>query len=194
LGADETGGPLADASCFEAVFVANFPYVHRFLARRVGTALADDLAAETFALAFRRRQSFDPALGSIRGWLFGIATNVLRAHWREEQHLLTLEARIVAESSSPAEAEDEALARWVAGRLARALGMLSQDQRDVLLLHAWADLSSEEIASSLGMSAGTIRSRLSRARARLRDYLGDFDFDLWIFDENSGPVMEDYEL
>jgi RNA polymerase sigma-70 factor (ECF subfamily) len=186
-------GSLTDSQAFEAAFTANFLYVHRFLARRVGSVLADDLAAETFAVAFRRRATFDPSLGEVRAWLFGITTNLLRAHWREEQHLLALEARIMGEPGPPAtEGDDEALARWVAPRLARALGLLSQDHRDVLLLHAWADLSSEEIASALGVPAGTIRSRLSRARAELRDYLGNFDFDLWLFDEPT-PTLEDPE-
>ena len=100
----------------------------------------------------------------------------------------------MGEPGPPAtESNDEALARWVAPRLARALSLLSQDQRDVLLLHAWADLSSEDIASALGVPAGTIRSRLSRARAELRDYLGDFDFDLWLFDEKEAPTLEDHE-
>jgi RNA polymerase sigma-70 factor (ECF subfamily) len=188
-------GSLEDPQAFEAAFTANFQHVHRFLARRVGSALADDLAAESFAVAFRRRESFDPSLGKLRAWLFGIATNLLRAHWREEQHLLALEARIVGEPGPPtSESDDKALARWVAPHLARALGLLSQDQRDVLLLRAWADLSSEEIASALGVPPGTIRSRLSRARAELRDYLGNFDFDLWLLDEKDAPTLEDHEL
>lgn len=184
---------LEDPAAFEAAFTANFPHVHRYLARRVGSALADDLTAETFAIAFRRRQSFDPSLGGLRGWLFGIATNLLRAHWRDEQHLFALEARIVAEPGPPAESDDQALATWAAPHLARALGVLSRDQRDVLLLHTWAELSSQEIALALGLPAGTIRSRLSRARAELRDYLGNFDFDLWLFDENDVTNMKDHE-
>lgn len=103
----------------------------------------------------------------------GIASNLLRAHWREEQQLLALEARIAGEPGPPGpESDEEALARWIAPHLARALGMLSQDRRDVLLLHVWAELSSEEIAVALGVPAGTVRSHLSRARAELRDYLG----------------------
>ena len=184
---------LDGPEAFEAVFTNNFARVHRFLARRVGTTLADDLAAETFAVAFRRRRSFDPSLGNVRAWLFGITTNLLRAHWREEQHLLSLEARTVPEAEPPADGDDQAAARWVAPRLAQALGVLSQDQRDVLLLHAWAGLSNEEIASALGVPAGTIRSRLSRARAELRDYLGNFDFDLWLFDEMDAPTLKERE-
>lgn len=194
--ADSIGGvghSIEGPEGFEDVFTEYFVPVHRFLARRVGTTLADDLAAETFAVAFRRRLSFDPSLGTVRAWLFGISTNLLRAHWREEQHLLALEARTVAEPVPPADGDERAIARWLAPRLAQALGVLSQDQRDVLLLHAWAELSGEEIASALGVPAGTIRSRLSRARAELRDYLGNFDFDTWLFEELDAPTLKERE-
>ena len=65
---------------------------YRFAARRVGPATAEDLAAETFATAYRRRATFDPARGSLRAWLFGIVANLVRSHWRAEQHLLALDA------------------------------------------------------------------------------------------------------
>ena len=121
----------------------------------------------------------------MRSWLFGIATNLLRAHWRDEQHLLALEARLITEPERLApDASEVVLSSLIAPRLAAALGMLTGDQRDVLLLHAWAELSNEEIASALDVPAGTIRSRLSRARAELRAALGDLDmehpdFALW---------------
>ena len=73
-------------------------------------------------------------------------------------------------------------AALLAPRLAAALGQLTGDQREVLLLHAWGELSHEEIAAALQIAPGTARSRLSRARALLREQLGDFDFDLWVFD------------
>ncbi|MHB8450744.1 MAG: RNA polymerase sigma factor [Mycobacteriales bacterium] len=174
-----------DTSTFDAVFEAHYRTIHRFLSRRVGCALADDLAAETFAASYRARASFDPARGSVRSWLFGIATNLLRAHWRDEQHLLALEARLITEPERLApDASEGLLSSLIAPRPATALGMLTGDQRDVLLLHAWAELSNEEIASALDVPAGTIRSRLSRARAELRAALGDLDmghpdFALW---------------
>ncbi len=174
-----------DADTFDAVFEAHFRSIHRFLSRRVGSALADDLAAETFAAAYRGRASFDPARGAVRSWLFGIATNLLRAHWRQEQHLLALEARLSTARDRPApDASEVVFSSLIAPRLAAALGMLTGDQREVLLLHAWAELSNEEIASALNVPAGTIRSRLSRARADLRAALGDLDmghpdFALW---------------
>ena len=89
------GGRIVDPADFEAVFEQYFPLVYRFAARRVGPAIAEDLAAETFATAYRRRASFDPARGSLRSWLFGIVANLVRSHWRAEQHLLALDARLV---------------------------------------------------------------------------------------------------
>ena len=87
-----------------------------------------------------------------------------------------------------ADIDDKLLAAWVAPRLARALSMLPMEQRDVLLLYAYADLSNEEIASALELPSGTVRSRLSRARAKLRGYLGEFDFDRWLFADTPEPA------
>lgn len=179
-----SGGPIADRGAFERCFEDNFPPVHRFIARRVGTALADDLAAETFAIAFRRRHDFDPSKGGLRSWLFGIAANLLRSHWRAEQHQLELDARLAAAAElrqDPAMSDERLSASLVGPRIAAALAELVAEQREVLLLHVWAELSHEEIASALGIPLGTVRSRLSRAKATLRERLRGFDFELWLF-------------
>jgi RNA polymerase sigma-70 factor (ECF subfamily) len=77
---------------------------------------------------------------------------------------------------------DERLSATAASaRLADALGALSHEQRDVLFLHAWAQLSHDEIAAALTIPLGTVRSRLSRARSALVKRLEGFDFDLWEF-------------
>jgi RNA polymerase sigma-70 factor, ECF subfamily len=185
----QAAGAIGALDDFEAVFRAHFAPVHRFIARRVGKALADDLAAEVFATAYRRRGAYQPELGSPRSWLYGIATNVLRTHWRDEQQLLELDARLARDSHGPlatqfSDAADErVIAATLAPRIAGALAALNREQREVLLLHAWADLSHEEIAAALGIAQGTARSRLSRARAALRALLGEFDFDQWTFRE-----------
>ena len=190
----EGDGGIASPGDFEAAFQAHFPPVYRFIARRVGPALAEDLAAETFATAYRRRSAFDPGQGSLRSWLYGIATNRVRNHWRAEQHLLALDARLVPEAdlSGSAEAVDQrVVAAMLAPKLATGLAQLTRDQREVLLLPAWAELSHEEIAAVLGIAPGTVRSRLSRARAALREHLGGFDFDLWTFaGPAAGPAHE----
>jgi RNA polymerase sigma factor (sigma-70 family) len=177
---------------FEAVFREHFVPVHRFIARRVGRALAEDLSAEVFATAYRRRAAYHPDRGSLRSWLYGIAANVVRGHWRHEQQLLELDARVARDSPGPppgtqfADAADERMiAAALAPTIAGALAALSREQREVLLLHAWADLSHEEIAAALGIALGTARSRLSRARAALRAQLGEFDFEQWTFKERN---------
>lgn len=189
----ETGRPagadgrIDSPEAFEAAFRLHFAPVYRFIAGRVGTAIAEDLAAETFTTAYRRRASFEPGRASLRAWLYGIAVNLVRNHWRAEQHLLQLDARLIPETDLPDDAEvadRRVTAAWLAPRLAAALGQLTRDQREVLLLHAWAGLSPAEIAAALQIAPGTAGSRLSRARAALRESLGDFDFDLWVF---SGP-------
>jgi len=186
----QAAGAIAALDDFEAVFREHFASVHRFIARRVGRALAEDLAAEVFVTAYRRRAAYQPGRASLRSWLYGIAANVVRGHWRDEQQLFELEARIAHDSpgSLPgaqfADAADErVIAATLAPRIAGALAALNCEQREVLLLHAMAGLSHEEIAAALGIAQGTARSRLSRARAALRAQLGEFDFEQWTFRE-----------
>ncbi len=165
--------PIVDLAGFEHCFEVNFNVVHRFIARRVGAPLADDIAAETFATAFRRRHSFDPSLGSPRAWLLGIANNLVREHWRAEQRMLALGSRLEAEPPSIGHeaAPDAQVAAGLAPRVAEALASLPAEQRDVLLLHAWGGLPDNEVAVALGLPAGTVRSRLWRARSALRSQL-----------------------
>ncbi|MHA4813401.1 RNA polymerase sigma factor [Streptomyces aculeolatus] len=166
----------AEPEAFAAVFDRYATDVHRYAARRLGDEAADDIMAETFTTAFRLRDRFDPGRGDVRPWLFGIATHLVSGHRRAEGR------RFRALSRLPAPAEtDEPLADRVAARatadgmrreLATALARLSPALRDVLLLVAWADLAYEEVAQALDVPVGTVRSRLHRARARLRKELG----------------------
>lgn len=90
----------------------------------------------------------------------------MRNHWRAEQHLLALDARLVPEvdlSGSPEAVDQRVTAATLAPKRAAGLAQLTRDQRDVLLLHAWAELSHEEIAAVLDIAPGTVRSRLFRA-------------------------------
>ena len=159
---------------FAAVFDRHYDAVHRYLARRVGSDLADDLAADTFTTAFDVRRRYDTAHPDALPWLFGIATNLLRHHRRGEARRLRAYARL----DRLADADGGfggAEARVDAGRagpaIADALTRLSAGDRDVLLLFAWADLRYEEIAVALRIPVGTVRSRLHRARRRVRELL-----------------------
>lgn len=163
---------VVDPELFSAIFDRHFAAVYRYSARRVGAARADDVAAQTFAVAFERRASFDGDVSSAAPWLLGIATNLIRNGARAERRLLAAISRLDPASAGDLHNEvDRTLARADAvedvARIAGVLALLSSAQRDVLLLHAYGDLSYEEVAQALSIPVGTVRSRLSRARARL---------------------------
>ncbi|MFE9691233.1 RNA polymerase sigma factor [Micromonospora sp. NPDC005806] len=158
-----------DPERFAPLFDRHAAAVHRYLARRIGPP-ADDLLAETFLVAFRRRAAYRPIVG-VRPWLFGIATNLLRHHVRAEERRYRALARLATTEEPPAPVEDvidRLDARAVRRDLAAALATLHRRDRDVLLLTAWVDLSYEEIAAVLDVPVGTVRSRLHRARRLTR--------------------------
>jgi RNA polymerase sigma-70 factor (ECF subfamily) len=164
---------VTDASAFGEIFDRHFAEIHRYLGRRVGAALADEVAAETFVAAFRSRGRYDDRAVDARPWLFGIAANLVRRHWRTERRRLRAYARTgvdpICDETSEVERRVDAVA--AAPELAAALASLSCGEREVLLLFAWADLSYEEISAALGIPAGTVRSRLSRARTHVRELM-----------------------
>jgi RNA polymerase sigma factor (sigma-70 family) len=156
---------LGEPRAFELIFERHFPAVHRYLRRRAGPDVADDLAAETFALAFERRASCR-ASGSTLPWLYGIATNLLRRCWRDERTQLRAYGRSGVDRA--VEHTEETAARidsaTLHARLAEALEAMPRRQRDALLLYALADLSYEEIALALDVPLGTVRTWVHRAR------------------------------
>lgn len=168
---------LEEPTAFEPIFNRHFRAIHTYLHRRVGRDLADDLAAETFALAFERRVSCR-ATNSLLPWLYGIATNLLRRRRRAESRRLRAYAR--SEVDRWAAYDDEA-ARGLDGssldaRLAGALEAMRPRERDALLLYALADLSYDEIAFALDVPIGTVRTWLHRARqTALRELATDAD-------------------
>jgi len=163
------GGSDADAiarsatapGAFGTVVERHFAAVHAYAQRRVGADLADEVTAETFARGFDARCRYDTAHAGALPWLLGIASNVMRRHWRTERRRLAAYARAVQYEPPLAAPPD------MAGELMRAVASLPRRQREVVLLYAWADLTYEEIARALDLPVGTVRSRLSRARARL---------------------------
>jgi RNA polymerase sigma factor (sigma-70 family) len=153
---------------FEAVFERHAPAIYRYVRRRVGEELAEELTAETFFRAFRSRRRFDRRHESALPWLYGIAANLLRMNRRAEQRRLRAYARVV-ETGPHDDLDRRVDSAAVRPALAEALASLPHAQREVLLLHAWAELSHEEIALALDISAGTVRSRLHRARSHVAE-------------------------
>lgn len=151
---------LSRPQAFASIFDRHFDAVHGYARRRLGSTFAEEIAAETFTRAFDRRASFDRSHGDARPWLFGIAANLMRRHWRAERRRLRAYGRLDAR-----EQESEAGDRV---DLVAALDGIPAKEREALLLFALADLSYEEIALALEVPVGTVRSRLARARDRLR--------------------------
>jgi DNA-directed RNA polymerase specialized sigma24 family protein len=114
-----------DPEMFTVVYDRYVRDIFRYVGSRLGAQTADDIAAETFMVAFGQRDRFDPSRGSLR-----------------------------SERLQP--------------QLARALTRLSRGERDVILLIALSELSHEEVSQALGISYGTVGSRLSRARKKLQ--------------------------
>jgi RNA polymerase sigma-70 factor (ECF subfamily) len=164
---------LAEPSAFGVIFERHFSVIHGYLRRRLDRQLADELASQTFLVAFDRRAAFDPRRASSRPWLFGIATNLARNHRRREIREL---AAIAALAPDPVIGIDGVESRIDAermrGLLAQALADLPSGEADVLLLLVWAELDQSEIADALSIPVGTVKSRLARARVRLQTSLG----------------------
>ncbi|MDP4509349.1 RNA polymerase sigma factor [Nonomuraea turcica] len=163
-----------DPEHFSQIFNRYFSQIHGYVASRLGSANADDIAAEAFLIGFTGRHRYDLSWPSARPWLYGIATNLIRQHRRSEIRRYRALAR-----ASPGDDFDEwveqATERLSAQRmlpsLSAGLAQLSQADRDVLLLVAYEQLSYQEIALALRIPAGTVGSRLNRARRRLRQAL-----------------------
>ena len=164
---------LGDPQQFSEIFDRHYDDVARFVGRRIERAAAEEVAAETFLIAFRDREKFDLSRDSARPWLFGIAINLTRRHGRSEHSRLSAYARLdsveaIDTSEDAIERADSAASR---AALVAGLAELTDEERDVLLLFAWAQFSYEEIAEALSIPIGTVRSRLARARSAMRQRL-----------------------
>ncbi|GAB3148487.1 RNA polymerase sigma factor [Microbispora hainanensis] len=157
---------------FADLFDRHAPALRRYVARRLGPSLADDVVSDAFLAAFRRRHRYDPSQPDARPWLYGIAARLIKRHRRVELRFYRALVRTgVDEITEPyADRVDARVSAQQAG-LARALAELSPGDREVLLLVAWADMSYEDVAHALDIPIGTVRSRLHRARAKTRQAL-----------------------
>jgi RNA polymerase sigma factor (sigma-70 family) len=161
---------------FPALFDEHYDQIAAYLLRRLmDRVAAEDIAQMTFIEAYDRRETYDHRKGSPRAWLFGIATHLLHHHCRSEHRQLRAYARAASRQVEPGDGSDMLCdrldARASSGALAAALATLSQGDRQVLTLFFWAELSYEEIASTVGIPKGTVGSRLNRARRQVRAQL-----------------------
>jgi RNA polymerase sigma factor (sigma-70 family) len=161
---------------FATIFDRHATVLHRYLVRRLGPEDADTMVGEVFRIAFEKRATYDLDRPTARPWLYGIATNLLAKHRRREARRIHATARLAAQRLPPIDVADgvsdaiDASERWQ--RVADAVTSLPEPERDALLLHVWEGLSYEDVADALAIPVGTVRSRLHRARGRLRELAG----------------------
>jgi RNA polymerase sigma factor (sigma-70 family) len=169
---------VEEPECFAAVFRRHSPHIRRYVTRRIGADAADDVVAETFLAAFRQRGAYQLDRPDALPWLYGIATNLIGRHRRTELRQLRVLARTGADPVIEpfTDRVDAAVsADGAKARLGAALARLPAAHRDALLLVAWGGLTYEQVAAATGAPLGTVQSRISRARRRLRHSLGDLD-------------------
>ena len=164
---------LAVPARFGAIFDRHATVLHRYLVRRLGPDEGESLVGEVFRVAFEKRHTYDLTRPSARPWLYGIATNMVAKHRRREARRLRATARLAGRRLAPDDLADrvsgalDATDLW--HRVADAVTALPKPERDALLLHVWERLAYEDIAAAQGVPVGTVRSRLHRARRRLRE-------------------------
>jgi RNA polymerase sigma factor (sigma-70 family) len=161
-----------EPDAFGILFERHAKPVYNYLFRRTADwSLAEDLTSLVFLEAWRRRSEVRLERDLALPWLLGVATNVLRnrrrSQWRHRAALQRLphEREDDFAADLPGRLDDERRMRFVL----RSVSKLPKREQDVLALCAWAELSYEEAAAALGIPVGTVRSRLSRARARMRE-------------------------
>ena len=166
---------LTHPECFTGIFERHAKSLRHFLSRSAPHAVLDDLVSETFLTAFRSRESYDSTYVDARPWLFGIATNVIRHHWRSEGRRGARMARLRVDESADEIAdnvESEVIGHDEIERIRAALAQMDERYRDVLLLMAGPGLTYQEMSQALAIPVGTVRSRVSRGRGQLRELLG----------------------
>ncbi|MGH2899144.1 MAG: RNA polymerase sigma factor [Solirubrobacteraceae bacterium] len=161
---------------FERLYAEHAQRLFGFLVYRTGDrALAEDLVGDTFEAAYGARARFDRRRASERTWLYAIALNLLRDEGRRRDAQARAYERALAgdEPLDAAGSSDRALER-IAERdgIMRALGALSEPERECVALRFGADLSLKQIAAAIGEPITTVEGRLYRALRKLRDTLG----------------------
>lgn len=151
------GVRIDDQHQFEESFRALAGHVHAYALRRTDPEMAQEVTAETFLIAWRRR---DKLPAEPLPWLYGIARRVLANQRRSASRRAALSARLDAQPASEPPSHER-------HGVIEALARLGERDREVLLLIAWEGLSTQEAATALGCSNTAFAVRLHRARRRL---------------------------
>lgn len=155
---------MTDAE-FQAAFAQHKDVVYRFAWRMSGPAAAEDITQDVFVSLLRQPDRFDPARGTLRAFLLGIARNLALKRWRNEHRFEPLDEEAMAAQVIDFDRLDVG---EMVGQAVRALGPL---QREVVILAEYEGLTLAEIARTVDADVGTVKSRLHRARENLRRML-----------------------
>ncbi len=162
----QAGDPAAFADLFDRHADTVYRYALVRLRRR---DWAEDVVSYVFAEAWRQRSRIELTDATLRPWLLAVARNRANRTWRDHVRRQELADRTtgipVADHAEGVAASIDADAAL--GRVLDALASLPDAPRETLTLHVWGELSHEQIAVAMGVSVGTVKSRLSRARSRL---------------------------
>jgi RNA polymerase sigma-70 factor (ECF subfamily) len=163
--------PIDTEAEFTEMYLAHYEDLLRFVRRRAHPMKADDIVAETFLTAWRRRRELprEP-----KPWLFRTARNVLLNDGRGVRRQSSLTVRIQQHTAiSPREIAIDVMAQVDDQlELAQAWQALSSADQEVLALHVWEQLNAREAAQVLGCSRAAYAMRLTRAKRRLAQQLG----------------------
>jgi RNA polymerase sigma-70 factor (ECF subfamily) len=186
-----------DEEAFGEVYRQKHPAIYRFALHMTGnSSVAEDVTQEVFMALIRDPKRFDPARGTLGGFLFGVARNHLRKRWEQDRRLITfdgdpdeLHGAVSGERGGMRSANgngsyghmrsalpaapgwDEFASVEAIGRVRQAVSTLPENYREIVVLCELEEMSYEEAAAALGCPVGTVRSRLHRARAMLVEKL-----------------------
>ncbi len=156
---------------FEGVYRDCLHEVRKYAAAHVGRDDVDDVVNATFMSVWQRFDDAPPL--SRRAWVLGVARNHCRNRWRTDRRFSGLVDEIAfARPRLETKLSDERVGFEVLDNFQRAIEALSADDRELLVLSGWLELSPSEIAEVLGIQAGTVRVRLHRLRNLLTTKLG----------------------
>ena len=161
-----------DSAAFAELFDEYSDLIYNVAFRRTGSwDVSEEIVSTVFLEAWRQRATVSDYEGSIRPWLLGVALNLIRRFWRQADRQQRASLRLVSNHNHLDHASDVAErldAEQTMSRILDSLERIPYDQREVIQLWAWEELTYDEIAAVLEVPIGTVKSRLHRARDTLQ--------------------------
>jgi len=163
-----------DPAAFQALYESFAPRIKSYMLRQgADAATAEELAQETLLTVWRKARLYSPDKGNPTTWIFTIARNLRIDRIRKERIWLALPEGHEEQASEDDDPEDVAVQRQHTNRIQEALGTLSEEQRDVIVLSYIDGLSHSEIAEKLDLPLGTVKSRMRLAYQKIRELVED---------------------